>query len=236
MAAPLRLSRAEARAVDRIALEEFGIPGLVLMENAGLLAALALLPRAIGPVAILCGGGNNGGDGYVVARQLSVRGRDVRVFATHAAERLSGDAAVNRAIAERMRLPIIPIEDERQLAGARAAWRAATLFVDALLGTGFQGSVRPHLARVIEALAAERGERGASVVALDLPSGLDADTGAPSNATVRADRTLTFVAPKRGFDAPGAAHWTGAVEVLPIGAPPAAITRAIERQGRDEAR
>ena len=213
------LTRAQARAVDRIAEERFGMSSLVLMENAGLNATLALLPVA-GEVCVACGGGNNGGDGYVIARQLANRGVDVACFATHGPERLRGDALANRRIVDAMGLEVVDLNTT----DARARFDAAAVCVDALLGTGFQGEVRAPLAAVIEALNAA----SAPVVAIDLPSGLDADTGAPSNATVRAARTLTFVAPKRGFAAPGADAYTGAVTVLSIGAPTAALELALE--------
>ncbi|MCP3918600.1 MAG: NAD(P)H-hydrate epimerase [bacterium] len=212
------LSRAEVRAVDERAMTRYAIPGIVLMENAGLRAAERIL-RLAPPqksVAILCGGGNNGGDGYVIARQLELCSVPVRLLATHSAERLTGDAAVNRAIVERMGLAIEDIGAEERAAAADFA--GAGVIVDALLGTGFQGEVRAVAAAAIAAIERARAA-GAMVVAVDLPSGLDCDTGEPSNATVRADHTLTFAARKVGFDRPGAGAWTGAVQVLSIGAP-----------------
>ena len=224
------LSRAQSRAVDRIAEEGFGISGLVLMENAGLLAALEVLAEpgvARGRVAVVCGAGNNGGDGYVVARQLAIRGVALSVWTTRGPEELSGDALVQRRIVAAMRLPVADLRDPGALERARADWASSAVLVDALLGTGFEGAVREPLATVIALLNEVRGRGGPRVVSLDLPSGLDADTGRASNATVRADLTLTFVGKKRGFDAPGAGAWTGAVRVLPIGAPAEAVARAL---------
>ena len=224
------LTREQVRAVDRIAIEEFGVPGVVLMENAGLLASLRILEQlgaSRGPVAVLCGGGNNGGDGYVIARQLANRGVDVLVFSCQSARELGGDAAVNRAIVERMGLAVTSIASAQELDAARAELARAEVLVDALLGTGFRGAVRPELARVIDTLAAVCAESGAQVVAIDLPSGLDCDTGEPTNATVRADLTLTFVARKAGFDRARSERWTGAVEVVPIGAPKEILERVL---------
>lgn len=224
------LTREQVRAVDRIATERFAVPGLVLMENAGLLAALEIereLAGSPGPVAVVCGAGNNGGDGYVVARQLANRGVDVGLWATRPTAELSGDALANRRIVDAMGLSTVDLRRDGALASAGRAWSEAAVLVDALLGTGFQGAVRPALAAVVDALNEARRAGGPRVVALDLPSGLDADTGRPSNATVRADRTLTFVAPKVGFEGEGAAEWTGAVTVLPIGAPRAAVRLAL---------
>jgi len=213
------LTREEVRAVDRLAIEHFGIPGVVLMENAGIAAAEHALEMARGRagfVAILCGAGNNGGDGYVVARQLVLRGRAVRRFDLHPAGELSGDAALQRAIVDRMGIPASTLDDPGGLA---AELEGAALVVDGLLGTGFRGAVRPHLAAVIDALNAFRARTGVRVLALDLPSGLDADTGVPGGTCVRADRTVTFVAPKVGFERPGAREYTGEVCVASIGAP-----------------
>lgn len=212
------LTRAQARAVDRIALEHFGLSGLVLMENAGLNAALCLLPVE-GEVCVACGGGNNGGDGYVLARHLAIRGVEVACFATHPPERMGGDALVNRGIVEAMGLEVVDLNGT----DATGRFDAAALCVDALLGTGFQGEVREPAASVIDQL----NSVATPVVAIDLPSGLDADTGAPAGSTVRAARTLTFVAPKVGFAAPGARAHTGPVTVLSIGAPPSALERAL---------
>ena len=208
--------------MDRIALERFGLSGLVLMENAGLNAALALLEAGPlrGEVCILCGGGNNGGDGYVVARQLASRGVAVACFVSHAQVELSGDVAANRRAVDAMGLEVVDISE-----GAPSErWAAATLLVDGLLGTGFSGSLREPAGRVIQAL----NRAGAPIVSLDLPSGLEADTGLPAEHAVRATRTLTFVGPKAGFAAPGAQVYTGRVSVLPIGVPPAAVRLARE--------
>lgn len=239
-AAGPHLSREEVRAVDRVAIEELGVPGVVLMENAGLGAtevALEMLGERTGPVVVLCGGGNNGGDGYVVARQLALRGREVLVFATVPAEGLSGDALVNRGIVERMELPLAPLENEEQLADALEALAGASLVVDALLGTGFRGDVREPLASALRALDAGCRERGVPVLALDLPSGLDCDSGQASNAVLRATRTVTFVARKRGFAAAGADAFTGPVTVVPIGVGLEHVERARRRAAgavRDE--
>lgn len=225
---PLVLTRAQSRELDRLAMEELGIPGLVLMENAGLGAALELAARhdlATTGVAVLCGGGNNGGDGYVVARQLAVRGARVHVFDWAPAERQRRDAAVNRAIVDRMG---IERSDLRALDSASLARALAGvgLVVDGLLGTGFAGDVREPLAARIRALNAWRAGAPATVAALDLPSGLDADQGRRCEPIVVADLTLTFVAPKVGFA--GASAWTGEVRVVPIGVPRALIERVAD--------
>ena len=227
---PVSLTRAEVREVDRLARVELGIPGVVLMENAGLGAThyvLELLAGGPGPVAIFCGGGNNAGDGYVVGRHLANRGIDVRFYNTHPADALSGNAAINRSIVDRMGIPQAPIGTPVELGSVHPELHQAVVLVDALLGTGFQGSVRPQLAAVIQALTAVRATTGARTVALDLPSGLDCDHGEPSNATVQADLTVTFIARKRGFDQPRSLGWTGQVVVMPVGAPEWLVQRVL---------
>jgi NAD(P)H-hydrate epimerase len=209
------------RAVDRIAIQRFGIPGALLMENAGRAASeviLSWLDGAAGPVAIFCGGGNNAGDGYVVARHLANAGVEVRLASSVPRDSLAGDALLNREIVERMGLAVG--NDPGDLGDC-------VLCVDALLGTGFQGELRPELAPWIEALNAARDATGCALVALDVPSGLDCDSGRAAGPCVRAHITVTFVAPKIGFARPGAEEWTGEVLVAGIGAPAAAIEAAI---------
>jgi len=230
---PPALTREQVRTLDRIAIEEYGIPGAVLMENAGAGAARLLLERAAAPaaelrVAILAGPGNNGGDGYVMARHLANAGCAVELYSTATREGLDGDAALNRRIVDRMGLVVREVLTAHQLADSRPAWRRAHVLVDALLGTGFQGQVRPHLRAVIEAVneVSQPGSgAGPAVCAVDLPSGLDCDTGQPSNATVRASYTLTFAAPKVGLELPAARAWTGPVSCVDIGAPAGLASR-----------
>lgn len=232
---PAPLDRAQVREVDRLAVEELGLPGIVLMENAGLLAALELereLSRAPrGPVAVVAGAGNNGGDGYVVARQLALRGVEVSVWATRGPGELSGDARTQRAVADAMGLGCADLAPAGALTRAREEWARSAWVVDALLGTGFGGALRDPLAGVVAALNEARAQGSARVASLDLPSGMDADRGlAPGSlACVRADLTLTFVAAKIGFATPGAERWTGEVRVLPIGVPPSLVERARAR-------
>ncbi len=215
------LSRDEVRSVDARAIGEWHVPGIVLMENAGRGAAELLhrLAGVPGRVAIACGRGNNGGDGFVIARHLENLGHEVRILLACDPATIEGDAAINRAIVERAGIPLLP------LAGAgEAAWLAAIgpadWIVDALLGTGASGPPRGAVAAAIRAIVAARSRPGGPrVLAVDLPSGLDCDSGQAPGDCVRADATATFVAPKLGFDAPGAEAFTGAVHVVGIGVP-----------------
>jgi NAD(P)H-hydrate epimerase len=210
------LSREQVRAVDRRAIEEYGVPGVMLMENAGRSAAELLLRLgARGPVTVCAGKGNNGGDGFVIARHLDIHRIPVRVLLFARPGELTGDAATNYRIIEKSGLPLAvfgPDVDEptvrRELAGNE--W-----VVDALFGTGLTGPVRPPFDRVIGAI----NGCGARVLAVDIPSGLDCDIGRPLGATVRATHTVTFVAQKKGFAEPSAKEWLGEVHVAGIGAP-----------------
>ena len=231
------LSRAQVREVDRRAIEDYHIPGIVLMENAGRNAAevvrqefAACEDASSGNrfVAIVCGRGNNGGDGFVIARHLSNRRIPVEVFLACRPEGLSGDAAANHEIVARMGLTLRAFDTPEAIAANRPRLGEAWVVVDAVLGTGFFGQVRSPLDSVIEAVNAARDAR---IVAIDLPSGLDCDTGRGSNATVRADLTVTFVGRKLGFDAPGAAEYTGRVVVADIGAPPEIIQAVLSETG-----
>jgi NAD(P)H-hydrate epimerase len=215
-----RLSREEVRGIDRRVAEECGLPTLVLMENAGRGAAAWLRDRAGAPppkVVIACGPGNNGGDGGVVARHLDAWGCPVRVVWFAEPGRLRGDAAVQWDVLARSDVDQSAWNEPDASDPARldSLFAGAGWVVDALLGTGLTRAVEGTLRAVIEAI----NRAGKPVLALDLPSGLDADTGRPLGAAVRATVTATFVAPKLGFAAPGASDYTGEVAVIDIGAP-----------------
>lgn len=221
------LTSEQVRALDESAAREFGMPSLVLMENAGRSCADLLESLGIdGPVVIVCGRGNNGGDGLVLARHLDLRGYAVRIVLVGDFASCSPDAAANLAIVQRSRLPLCHIEelprDESRLESALvgAAW-----IVDALLGIGARGNPRPPLATVIERMNALPARK----FAIDLPSGLDANTGQPGHPTFRADITCSFVAPKAGFQAPSAAHFLGEVRIADIGAPRTLVERFVNR-------
>ncbi len=217
---PRTLTRQQARLLDRRASEEFGIPSVVLMENAGRGVADTLQRLGIaGPVVVACGKGNNAGDGFVVARHLDLRGYAVRVLLWAEPAELTGDAGVNYQIVAKSRIPLEVFGPRHDAERLRRALEGAGWVVDALLGTGAQGTPRPPLDAVIDSLNAS----GIPILAVDLPSGLDCDTGEPSAHTIRAAHTCTFVAPKAGFFQPRAAPYLGTIHVLDIGAPRALV-------------
>ena len=212
------LTREQIRRVDRLALEAYGMTGLVLMENAGRNAAQLIRQQygEKGAAFIVCGCGNNGGDGCVIARHLANAGWDVSLLIVGDPARMTEDMSANFRIAKAMGLRHEVAPDAEQARPMLAKIKPDNVVVDALLGTGFQGEVRSPLAELIRDLN-EVPKSG--MVAIDVPSGLDCQTGVPSNAAIMADLTITFVARKAGFDSPQAASCVGQVEVADIGVP-----------------
>ena len=221
-----RLTRQQVRSVDAIAINDLRIPGVVLMENAGRGAAEIirdLVERtAARRIVIFCGRGNNGGDGFVIARHLLNAGLTVAVYLTVPDSDLRGDSEINHRILRNMGAAVGLIDSTDRMLAAAGGLTKADVVVDALLGTGFAGEVRPPLAELI---AAVNDAAKAAVVAVDAPSGLDCDTGRPGGTAVRADLTVTFVAEKIGFSQPGAREWTGEVRLVGIGTPPSLVER-----------
>jgi NAD(P)H-hydrate epimerase len=166
-------------------------------------------------VVILCGQGNNGGDGFVIARHLAVRGYAAVSILCVPQEKLTGDAAVNFEILRRMQLPWFALENEPLETRLSPALASADWIVDALLGTGAKGPPRAPLNRVIE-LANQQTCRK---LAVDIPSGLDCDSGIAAEPTFIANHTCTFVAAKPGLLLPAAAKWVGVLHRLDIGIP-----------------
>jgi len=215
----MELTREQVRELDRRAIEEFGIPGILLMENAGRAVAdeAARLAESAGScrAVIVCGKGNNGGDGYVVARHLANRGLKPAIFVLARFDEISGDAMLNLEIIRRMGLDVTEVTSDYGLRRIERAAAGAGVVVDALLGTGARGEVRGPIRSAIEVI----NRAGKPVVAVDLPSGLDANTGAILGACVKADVTVTFVAAKAGFSQSEGPQQTGRVVVAEIGVP-----------------
>jgi len=211
----------QMRSLDRAAIDDYGIPGVVLMENAGraVAEAAAQMLDGSGRVVVVCGRGNNGGDGFVAARHLSNAAVAVEIYLLAAAEDLAGEASTNCHIAQQMNLPIIENPDQATL---EAAVNSADLIIDAILGTGISGEVRGAAREAIEAI----NQATAPVVAVDIPSGISGDTGAELGEAVWADRTLTFGLPKVGhYCYPGHDH-CGEIELVDISLPAALVQAA----------
>ena len=222
------MKRSDVRKVDQIAIEQYGMSGLVLMENAGRGAAehiagwLRHHPRnGKSVVRILCGTGNNGGDGYVIARHLDLMGYTVSVVSLVPLEKLTGDASANASIAQKSGIRI----DIAEASGLKDLLPEDVTLVDCMLGTGAMGEPRGIYGDAIGRANPTQGAR----IAIDLPTGLDCDTGIPSSKTFRADLTITFVATKDGFSADTARPVIGDVHVVGIGAP----KRLLEEFGID---
>jgi NAD(P)H-hydrate epimerase len=214
------LTAAQMREVDRLTSERFGVPSLQMMENAGTRVVEVL--REVRPqiaadrVVILCGKGNNGGDGFVVARLLKQLGCNPQVFLFVPPESVKGDAAVNLKRWQECD-GVRVIADSAAWSAARAALDSSDVIVDALLGTGLTGAVVGLLRAVVEDVNRARG--GALVVAVDIPSGLPSDTGTPFGAAVHAHHTVTFAAPKLGLVLPPNCEAVGRMTVGHIGTP-----------------
>lgn len=224
---PIRLTRAQVREVDRLAVEEHFIPSIVLMEN----AARSVVDASIGmldrhdEIAVLCGGGNNGGDGLAIARHLHIRGYKVSVALLTPPDKLRGDALTNWRISQTMDFECDHYDVERDL-GIFPVRECQVVF-DAMFGTGLTRAPGPAFAPYID-VCNEYSTRGLSVIAVDVPSGLDCDTGEPlGKSCIRATRTVTFVASKAGFNNPAAKQYLGEVTVGDIGCPREIIARVV---------
>jgi hydroxyethylthiazole kinase-like uncharacterized protein yjeF len=226
----MRLVKAfEMQEMDRLTIEEIGIPGVVLMENAARGASRVFLAHFAPPpdsrVLILCGRGNNGGDGYVMARVLSQAGLKVTVLVLAEFNKIAGDALVNLQIIRRMGLDILEATSEEQWKRQRRLLKDCDFIIDGLLGTGLNSSVRGFYARVIDDLNRARKP----VTAIDVPSGLNSDTGQVMGVAVQADLTITFGYPKIGQLVFPGAGLVGRLVRIDIGIPDAVTERIPSR-------
>ena len=201
----------EIQNIDRVTINKFGIAGAVLMERAGLSVVDKI--NALYPdkrIAVLCGGGNNGGDGFVIARELHNQGRKVEVFITSGPAKLKGDAKTNYDIAKKFGVPVFPANKF-----LRSRFSAHYLIVDALLGTGLSKAVQGHLSNVIK----KANKLSCPVMAVDISSGISSDTGQVMGTAIKANTTVTFGLPKRGHLVYPGAEYTGQLFIEDIGFP-----------------
>ncbi len=225
----------EMAELDRRTIEEIGIPGVVLMENAAR-GALAFFEQILPDLArrrvvVLAGTGNNAGDGFVIARLLHGRGTSVRVVCLRPAERLRGDALTNYRILEKIGLSPFHWDESADFSSQFALIRDADVIIDAVLGTGLSSPVQGLYRNVIEALNALEKP----VLAVDVPSGLDATTGRILGAAVRAVATATFGLPKVGQRIAQGDTLVGTLHVVDIGIPPGVVASAgIQRWWLDD--
>jgi NAD(P)H-hydrate epimerase len=233
---PPALTADAMRAADRYTIDEYGLSSRTLMEVAGRGCA-ERLQDAYGPlnghaVMVLCGKGNNGGDGLVVARHLATDGVRVHVVLAHPPDALRADAAHNLSLLRTLQeavgeaLTIEPLQQPEALSATADALHPR-LYVDALLGTGLTSDVREPVHGLVE----WTNHRSAPTVALDVPTGLHSDTGAVLGTAVRADRTVTLAAPKVGLQVGEGPPHAGPVEVVDIGIPPFVLDRAAAESG-----
>jgi NAD(P)H-hydrate epimerase len=216
----LVLTASEMARLDRQTIEEIGIPGVVLMENAARGAAeffLRTVPDLLKRrIVVVSGGGNNAGDGFVLARLFHNKGAAVRVVCLRSPDRLQGDALINFRILERMNLPVVVWDEDRDFANQWHWIEQNEAVVDAILGTGLNSEVQGLYRQVIEAL----NTLTVPVLAVDVPSGLDTTTGRPLGAAVRAHATATFGFLKVGHLVSPGENYVGEIHVVDIGIPP----------------
>lgn len=213
------------RKADKKAMEKIGIPGILLMENAGKNCADILLnsSSSFRSVTVLAGPGNNGGDGFVLARHLVIHGKEVTVITSRAFSAYVGEPAVNLEILQKMGITVYTsgeLSDDRirEIAGS------ADICIDALLGTGSSGKPRGECARMISLLSDHT-----HVISIDLPSGIDPSDGSVFEPCVKATKTITMLAAKTGLATMPGAMYAGDIEVVDIGIPPEEILQVPER-------
>jgi NAD(P)H-hydrate epimerase len=213
------LNSAQMREADRRTIDEIGIPSLVLMENAGRQAVAAMESMysdlADRQVAVLCGRGNNGGDGFVVARTLAQRGVDVSVFLFGRVAEVRGEARTNLEILGRLGITVVEVADSQAWELHFSEVGDCTLIVDAIFGTGLNAPV----SGLIESVIADVNSSGIPVVSIDLPSGLSADSPDPIGPSIEAGLTVTLAAPKLPLVLPPGEMHAGDIVIADIGIP-----------------
>ena len=217
------VNRSEMKKLDDLAIKEAGIPCLLCMENAGKAVSQYLvtsLPKAKNCV-VVCGKGNNGGDGLVAARHLFAQGLSVSVFLLCKETEIHSDAKTNLDIIRRLKIQIEQVVDSAGIMKLREALRQADAVIDAIFGIGFQGAAEGIFAEAIDLINGIKQEKNYFVLSVDIPSGLDADSGEVGSHCVRANTTVTFTYPKRGMLLYPAIDLVGKLSIVDIGIPKA---------------
>jgi hydroxyethylthiazole kinase-like uncharacterized protein yjeF len=213
------LNTEQMREADRRTIEDIGIPSIVLMENAGRQAVAAMEAAyediATSRVAVICGRGNNGGDGFVIARTLIQRGIDTAVFLLGSVAEVRGDARTNLEVLGRIGMTVVEITNAQEWELHFSELSEVDLIVDAILGTGFHG----RLTGFLETVVADLNSLGVPIVAIDLPTGISADTAAVDGPAVEASMTVTLAAPKIPLVFPPADTHAGDLVIADIGIP-----------------
>ena len=209
----------EIQKMDRLTIESFGIPGRVLMENAGR-GATQILFEKFGElknkkVGIVAGRGNNGGDGFVIARCLAQKGIKATIYILSKRAAIKGDAAANLNLLDPLSIPVVEIPDRKAFSTHRTSMLHQEIWVDAILGTGLKSEVKGYFRKIIEFI----NSLNKPVFAVDIPSGLDSDTGQPCGACICAHATATFAFAKTGHILFPGANYTGDLEIVEIGIP-----------------
>jgi NAD(P)H-hydrate epimerase len=210
----------EMQAMDRQAIEDFGIPGMVLMENAGRGATRFLLQQFPDienkKVAVIAGRGNNGGDGFVIARYLKQKGIRVQVYLLAVRDRVQGDALANLKLLKALEVPVVEIPDEASFSKIKSEMHGLDLWIDAILGTGLKSDVKGYFKTIIDYI----NKLNKPVFAVDVPSGLNSDTGQPCGTCICAAATATFAFAKTGHMVYPGADYIGNLKIVDIGIPP----------------
>lgn len=208
---PEAVSREQARAADKRAIETFGIPSILLMENAALAVIQQVKEYAV--FAIVCSPGNNGGDGLAIARHLCIMGKDVRVYIVGDPRKGSEDFTTNLKIMSKLAPEVLNTINDENFEEFESALKGCEACIDAIFGTGLNRPVEGIFKRVIEAV----NKFATHIVSVDIPSGLDCDTGEELGAAVRATQTVTFHRMKKGLDI--SPQYGGDIAVSYIGIP-----------------
>ena len=215
----------EIQELDRKAIQDHGVESLFLMENAGRAVAQeamkVLKDKRNKRIAVLCGKGNNGGDGFVAARYLINKGYEVKKILVGQVKEITSDAYTNLDLLLKLNQEIIEIPDEKTFRIKKQKLKGPALIIDALLGVGLNGEVRQPFKTVIEFLNKSKK----SIISIDVPSGLDVDKGIPLGSCIKADKTITFSLAKKGFFINQGPEFVGKLKVVDIGIPKRLLRR-----------